>query len=174
MNITVSGKTIPACVCILKGRQEPLLGKPEIKKLRIQFDFDKMEIKIPETSRAVRSVTLTEESIKTEYPKLFSSEVGKIPGYKHKIRLTKDAIPAVKKLCTLPLSVQDQVSEQLKKLEKDGIISRIDSLSGSMPCRYKEKGHNGSADLWGHDVAQPLCDTGSTSSHEGDVCAIER
>ncbi len=38
-NITVKGKTIPACVYVpvLRGRQKPLLGKPEIKKLRFQF-----------------------------------------------------------------------------------------------------------------------------------------
>ncbi len=66
MNITVKGKTIPAWVYFLKGRQKSLLGKPEIKKLRIQFDYDKMKVNIPEPNRAVRSVTLTEESVRTK------------------------------------------------------------------------------------------------------------
>ncbi len=75
-NITVKGKTIPACV----DTRNLFWESQKSTSYGYSSTYDKMEINIPEPSRAVRSVILTEESIRTEYPKLFSSEVEKTSG----------------------------------------------------------------------------------------------
>ncbi|MCP3665574.1 MAG: hypothetical protein GY696_24265 [Gammaproteobacteria bacterium] len=74
-----------------------------MRDLGVQFDWDTFTVK---------TVSLT--TIQQQYPKIFSSELGKIPGHQHKIRLSENALPVVKKLRTMPVAVQGQVSEQLK------------------------------------------------------------
>ncbi len=64
--------------------------------------------------------------IEADFPRLFSSEIGKVPNFQHHIHLKPNAIPVAKKLRSFPISVEPLVSNELDKLEAQGIISRID------------------------------------------------
>ncbi len=88
-----------------------------MKKLGVQFDWE---------NDKVRTVKLDMNMIEAEFPRLFSSEIGKVPNFQHHIHLTPNAISVAKKLRSFPIAVEPLVPDELDKLEAQGIISRID------------------------------------------------
>ncbi|MCP3661041.1 MAG: hypothetical protein GY696_00870, partial [Gammaproteobacteria bacterium] len=116
LKVSLNGRTVEATVHVL-SRHEPILGKKEMKKLGVQFDWE---------NDKVRTVKLDMGMIEAEFPRLFSSEIGKVPNFQHHIHLTPNAIPMAKKLRNFPIAVEPLISNELDKLEAQGIISLID------------------------------------------------
>ncbi|KAI2658619.1 Retrovirus-related Pol polyprotein [Labeo rohita] len=48
-------------------------------------------------------------------------------GFVHKVKVHSDVPPVQQKLCRLPFAVKDAVSQELKRLESEGIIEKVDS-----------------------------------------------
>ncbi len=61
--------------------------------------------------------------IEAESPRLFSSEMGKVPDFQHHIHLILNAIPVAKKLRSFPIAVETLDSNVLDKLKAQGIIA---------------------------------------------------
>ncbi|XP_051794021.1 ribonuclease inhibitor-like [Acanthochromis polyacanthus] len=60
-------------------------------------------------------------------PTVNAESTGTVKGFVHKVKVRPDVQPVQMKLRRLPFAVRDQVSEELQRLEKDGVIERIDS-----------------------------------------------
>ncbi|PIK33917.1 hypothetical protein BSL78_29263 [Apostichopus japonicus] len=68
-----------------------------------------------------------------EFPILFSSSLGRAHNFVHRVKTRQDVTPVAQKLRRLPFSVRDKVTAELKRLENEGIIERIDASEWVSP-----------------------------------------
>ncbi len=54
-------------------------------------------------------------------------EIGSVTGFAHKVTVRPEVQPVQQKLHHLPLAVRNALSQDLRRLENDGVIERIDS-----------------------------------------------
>eukprot|EP00057_Strongylocentrotus_purpuratus_P015142 XP_011669616.1 PREDICTED: uncharacterized protein LOC105440782 [Strongylocentrotus purpuratus] len=71
--------------------------------------------------------------IEQEFPTLFATGLGKARNFKHRVKVKADHAPVQQKLRRLPLSVKDKVSQELERLEKEGVVEQIDSSEWISP-----------------------------------------
>ena len=65
--------------------------------------------------------------------------IGVAAGFTHKVKLRSDVPPVQQKLCRLPFAVREAVSKELKRLEAEGIIERVDSSAWVSPVVVVKK-----------------------------------
>ena len=98
---------------ITKGLKEPLLGQPAIEKLNLVARIN--EIQSPSY----------EERIKATYPQLFYGW-GELEG-EYEIKCNPDAQPfAIMTLRLIPLPMKSKVKEELARMEKLGVIRKVE------------------------------------------------
>ena len=96
-----------------------LIGKNAIQLLHLQIDgaslscFTTSDADLPSVSTAP-----------SEFPSLFSDNLGLIKGYQHKIKLKLEARRVQQKLRPLPFAAREKVSRELARLEQDGVIEK--------------------------------------------------
>ena len=98
---------------VTKGLKEPLLGQPAIEKLNLVARIN--EIQSPSY----------EERIKATYPQLFYGW-GELEG-EYEIKCNPDAQPfAIMTLRLIPLPMKSKVKEELARMEKLGVIRKVE------------------------------------------------
>lgn len=55
-----------------------------------------------------------------------TSDTGTVSGFVHKVTVRPEIQPVQQKLRCLPFAIRDVVSQELQRLEKDGVIERIE------------------------------------------------
>ncbi|KAK7096429.1 hypothetical protein V1264_005727 [Littorina saxatilis] len=109
--ITYKQKTAIQDVFVVKGLEEPLLGRPAITALKL-------------VERVSYVAETLETSSKRQYPKLFEG-LGKIQN-SYKIRLKENSVPfAVSTPRRLALPLKGKVKAELEKLEKQEVIRPV-------------------------------------------------
>ncbi|KAL7861715.1 hypothetical protein SRHO_G00131560 [Serrasalmus rhombeus] len=73
----------------------------------------------------------------------FTDACGVAEGFVHKVKLRSDVPPLQQKLRRLPFAVRDSVSQELKRLEKEGIIEKVDSSEWVSPIVVIQKKSGG-------------------------------
>ncbi|KAL7879761.1 hypothetical protein SRHO_G00020150 [Serrasalmus rhombeus] len=73
----------------------------------------------------------------------FTDACGVAEGFVHKVKLRSDVPPLQQKLRRLPFAVRDSVSQELKRLEKEGIIEKVDSSEWVSPTVVIQKKSGG-------------------------------
>lgn len=58
---------------------------------------------------------------------LFSPGLGLVRNHTHKVKLRHNVSPVQARLRRLPMTLRDQVSEEIFKLEREGVIERVDA-----------------------------------------------
>ena len=110
--IAVENKCCSQDIYVVKGLQQPLLGRPAIRSLELLKDVN----------------TLTAQDIKSKFSTLFSG-LGKMEG-EYKIQLSADAKPfALSTPRRVPLPLLPAVMEELTHLQKLGVISPVDEAT---------------------------------------------
>ena len=71
------------------------------------------------------------------------SELPAIKGYQHRIKLKPDAVPTRAPLRRLPLSVREEVTEELQRLLREGIIERTEASQWISPVVVARKKSGG-------------------------------
>ena len=108
--------TTQQTVYVVRGLQMPLLGRPAIQALNILSQLDSLPA----------SSGLLESEVIDAFPSLFSG-LGVVKGPPHKIRLQDDTSPySLMTPRRVPLPMVEKVAEELKKMEKQGIIRKVD------------------------------------------------
>ena len=110
-----SDHTTQQTVFVVRGLRMSLLGRPAIQALHILKQLDSLP-----------ASGLTGSNIVDTFPSLFTG-LGEVKGPPHKIRLRNDATPY--SLLTprrVPLPLVEKVSNELTRMEKQGIIQKID------------------------------------------------
>ncbi|XP_043212449.1 uncharacterized protein K02A2.6-like [Amphibalanus amphitrite] len=67
------------------------------------------------------------------------AELPAITGYEHRIVLRPDAVPTAYRLRRLPLAVREEVSQELQRLLRAGVIERIDASQWVSPLVVSRK-----------------------------------
>ena len=105
-----------------------LIGKNLISTLSLKIDGKSLtgnscnisnKVNPNDTSSICTSSICT---VATEFPELFTDDIGFIKGLKHKTKVYPDVKPVQHKLRRIPLSVRDAVSRELQKLQDADII----------------------------------------------------
>ena len=68
-----------------------------------------------------------------QYPSLFDGELGTIKGVKAKLVVKENATPQYFKPRPVPFAVRDKVAAELGRLEKEGVLKRVDSSDWTTP-----------------------------------------
>ena len=74
-----------------------------------------------------------------DFPTVFSDVLGKIKGFKHKIKMKDGAHPAKHKLRGVPFSVKTDLEKELKRLCNEEIIEPIESSLWLSPLVLAKK-----------------------------------
>ncbi|XP_069063748.1 retrotransposon-like protein 1 [Pleurodeles waltl] len=81
----------------------------------------------------VQEVSDLERQLWSEYPEVFSSNVGCVKDYKHQIVLKKDALPVASKVRNVPMSIRGKVKQELERLKDSGIIEEVEAAQWIAP-----------------------------------------
>lgn len=114
-------------------RGSNLLGWKHQKDLGITLD--------PNNNEQVLLVdrTLTGVEVCKEFPEVFTSDVGVLKNYVHKIKLKNDAIPIAHKTRSIPLLKREPLKRELERLEKQGIIQAVETSEWLAPIVITSK-----------------------------------
>ena len=114
--VTVGKRSAWCEFCVLEqGRS--LLGRNALKNLRAQIDCAEGTIEINQMSV---------QGVEQRFGEVFSGELGRVKGFEHKVKERRSCIPVQQKVRRLPLAIREAVREEIMKLEKTGVIKKID------------------------------------------------
>lgn len=122
---TVTYNDLSTKVCInVSEKGVSLLGRDVINALQI--------ISINNVSED-DSINCVPPDLLATFSELFSPGVGKIKGFVHRLHVRANAIPIQVKPRRLPFSIRSAVSDEIKRLEMEGIIEPINSSEWISP-----------------------------------------
>ncbi|XP_064464259.1 uncharacterized protein LOC135375498 [Ornithodoros turicata] len=110
------------------SRGTTLLGLDAIKGLGIHIEGGTLSCY--ETSFAS---SMLPDSLAQDFSQLFPTELGLANGFTHKVKVRQDVPPVIAKLRRLPLAVRDAVTEELRRLEKEDILERVEASEWVSP-----------------------------------------
>ncbi len=88
--------------------------------------FDALEFEVVRHGARVQTVETVPADVMQKFPDVFSG-FGMIKSYCHKPKVNPEVPPVSQRLRRIPLAVRDEVATELRRLEHDGIIEKIDS-----------------------------------------------
>lgn len=74
-----------------------------------------------------------------DFEHLFSPGLGLVRNHTHKVKLRHNVSPVQARLRRLPMTLRDQVSEEIFKLEREGVIERVDASEWVSPIVVVKK-----------------------------------
>ncbi|XP_038064022.1 uncharacterized protein K02A2.6-like [Patiria miniata] len=116
---------------IIKGNSAPLLGRDWLA--HIKLDWPKL---FAMTTAQPPKIGNTEEKLDamlSEYPELFQEEIGELKGITGKLNVRNNAQPVFVKTRQVPYALRPKVEAELTKLERQGIISSVESSDWATP-----------------------------------------
>lgn len=99
-----------------------VLGLSDMAKLHMKVDTAQHSVFTIKSSPTPEKLL---DSLVKEFPKLFSSGIGKIPNFQHKILLKPNSKPKQQKLRHPPIAMRQAAKEDLDSLLEEDIIEQI-------------------------------------------------
>ena len=112
LNVTCNTKSANANLYVVPGGT-PILGMDLFTALRLDISSDCMHSSTPPTIPVKHTTAV--------------AELGEVVNFVHKVKVRTEITPVQQKLRRLPFSIRDEVTAELLRLEKEGIIERADS-----------------------------------------------
>ena len=81
----------------------------------------------------LRRMEETLEALKIKYPQPWRDCLGKVSGIKANMILKEGAQPVFLKARPIPCSLREKIERELDRLQKDGVISRVDWSDWATP-----------------------------------------
>ena len=78
----------------------------------------------------------------SKYERVFQDGYGGIKGFEAKLRVDKNAVPVYGKSRPVPYTLIDQVENELKKLEQNGVIEKVEQSEWASPLVVIPKNDN--------------------------------
>ncbi|KAJ1172394.1 hypothetical protein NDU88_004241 [Pleurodeles waltl] len=130
MSISFEGRIIRGKVYITDYGTN-LLGWRHQKDLGIILNPNAREPVLLTNEMNIGEVTESpQHNLFTTYPEVFSSELGLLKGFSHKIILKKNITPVVHKVRNVPNLMREPLKQELEKLLKDDINNQLNLQSG--------------------------------------------
>lgn len=131
---------------VVKSNRKPLLGREWLHELKLDWNsiFNASEnAKIVSSIRQQQLSTVRSfEQLKQKYAKVFEKSMGKIENVQARIRLQENVQPMFVKARKLPFALRDAVKKELNELERNGIITKVDSSRWATPIVPVKKHDN--------------------------------
>ncbi|KAL0154044.1 hypothetical protein M9458_050650 [Cirrhinus mrigala] len=120
-------KNVTLPLVIVKGERPALLGQNWLEKIHLDwpniFNVEKAEVA---SDPAVKAVL-------RRHTEVFSDKPSAIKDFKATIRVRPDATPIFQKARPVPYALREAVEKELDRLEKAGIVSKIDRSDWAAP-----------------------------------------
>ncbi|XP_031784109.1 uncharacterized protein K02A2.6-like [Nasonia vitripennis] len=117
-------------IIIKENRQVSLMGRDLMNKLNISLvgpqrpiDVKKIDLNSPDDLKKLLN----------KYADLFDGQLGKLKGDKVHLKLSSDAKPVFLKPNSIPFAFKSQVESDLKRLQDQGVIEKIDTNDWGTP-----------------------------------------
>ena len=111
----------------------PVLGRTWIRHLKINLsDIDKSN---KNEDLHINTVNISNiiDDIVNQFPAVFEQKVGKIPDFTCSLKLRENSKPVFLKAREVPFALRDKVNEELRMLERDDIIRKVDCSDWGSP-----------------------------------------
>ena len=82
------------------------------------------------------------DELKARFPEVFSAGLGKCTKAIARFELKENALPVFKKKRNVPFAAVEKTDEELDRLEKAGILSKVSSSEWASPTVYVRKKSN--------------------------------
>ena len=133
VTVSTKGQSKALTVVVVDADDVPLFGHPWIKVFNINIDG----VRIESISNNVKSQPsllppsedqpLELNQLLSEFSAVFSGTLGKVKGHKAIIHMLDTATPKVCKARRVPFALLQNVENELARLEKEGILQRVDA-----------------------------------------------
>lgn len=118
-------RTTKGKVYVSRRGTMPLLSWTHQAWLKVRLDAS-----AEQSIYVIESNEMSTEEVKKE---VFKEEIGCAKGIMHRIQLKRNCKPVAQKLRNVPLAMRDEVKRELKKLEEQDIIEKIDASEWVSP-----------------------------------------
>ena len=112
---------------VIDSEGPPLFGRDWLRKIRLDW------CNIREVHTDASSTKGKLDQLLAEYSDVFADGLGLLKGEKAKLTLTEGATPKFFKPRQVPYALRPMVEEELQKLEKEGILSKVDWSEWATP-----------------------------------------
>ena len=126
--VSINNNTKYLTLVIVKNGAHPLLGREWIHKLKIKLP---QSINYTSVSSDKEKVEL--DRILKTHSSVFQGGIGKIKDIKASFHLKNACKPKFIKARPVPYSLKEKVEAELKKLEKEGIITKVTNSEWATP-----------------------------------------
>ena len=123
--VEINGQRADAELYVVDCEGPPLLGRPWLEQFRLDWTAVHTITTVP-ASQAV-------QDLKARYQAVFGSDQGRMKGVQARLTLKPDAVPRFMKARSVPLALRPKVEEELHRMEKAGIVTKVDWSSWATP-----------------------------------------
>ena len=112
---------------VVAGDGPSLLGRDWLH--HIQLDWKHIRAVVAGQSPCTPQLS----SVLKSHEEVFKSDLGVISDHEAKLQVSEDAVPKFCKSRPIPFAIKDAVEQELDRLEKDGIIEKVDHSEWASP-----------------------------------------
>ena len=123
--VEINGQRADAELYVVDCEGPPLLGRSWLEQFRLDWTAVHAITTVP-ASQAV-------QDLKARYQAVFGSDQGRMKGVQARLTLKPDAVPRFMKARSVPLALRPKVEEELHRMEKAGIVTKVDWSSWATP-----------------------------------------
>ena len=123
VHVKYGTQTAPLILVVMTGNGPSLFGRNWLT--HIQLDWKRIA--------TVEAVPHGLTSLLTKHDSLFKEELGTVHPYKATLHVNSDATPKFFKPRPMPFALKDAVGQELDRLEKQGVIKKVDSSDWAAP-----------------------------------------
>ena len=128
LNVQYKGQSYTLTAYITKGAGPCLLGRDWLK--RIQLDWKQIAHTIVQPTNQTKSQL---DALLKEYNEIFENKLGTMSNIYAELKLKKDVSPKFHKPRPIPFSLHEAVAQELNKLEKEGVLKKVEHSRWAAP-----------------------------------------
>ena len=123
VHVQYRSQSAPLVLVVVAGDGPSLFGRNWLKYIRLEWN----------RITTIRAKSSGLDALLQKHDLLFKEEVGTVKPQKATLHVKPDAIPRFFKPRPLPFTIKDAIGQELDRLEKQGIIRKVDSSDWAAP-----------------------------------------
>ncbi len=145
VNVSYGDQRAQLPLIVVDGNGPNLMGRNWLKQIQLNW----------QRIATVRNDSSSLKTLLKQHDALFKDELGTIQPHKATLHIQADATPKFFKPRPIPFALKDVVGQELDRLEKQGVIKKVDSSEWAAPIVTVPKAE-GKIRLCGDTVNQAL------------------
>lgn len=137
VRVTYKSHTQPFPLTVVAGSGPSLMGRNWLTEIRLDWK-EIFSVHVSENSISPQVNQQLHTTIQS-HSDLFKDELGTIKGISARLELKQGASPTFFKARTVPYALQQAVEEEYNRLERDGIISKVEHSERATPMVHVSK-----------------------------------